>query len=132
MTDETVELRPIRRHIEQAAVDLTFEPWTGLSLAGNLEAIRATRRLSARSVYLTFCCAPPLPTVSRFPRRHHARRLLDDYEKPKLDARMDEALQDYMARRKREIPVAMHSTSSTDRQAPSNAAETSAAVGIAV
>lgn len=36
----------------------------------------------------------------------HARSLLSQYEEPKLDVAVDEALQDYMARREREIPAA--------------------------
>jgi trimethylamine--corrinoid protein Co-methyltransferase len=36
----------------------------------------------------------------------HARALLADYEEPKLDADVDEALRDYIARREREIPAA--------------------------
>ena len=36
----------------------------------------------------------------------HARGLLADYEEPKLDAGVDEALNDYIARREREIPAA--------------------------
>ena len=36
----------------------------------------------------------------------HARRLLADYEEPRLDAGVDEALRDYIARREREIPAA--------------------------
>jgi len=35
----------------------------------------------------------------------HARRLLREYEEPKLDPGTDEALRDYMARREREIPA---------------------------
>lgn len=35
-----------------------------------------------------------------------ARELLRDYEEPKLDAGVDEALRDYIARREREIPAA--------------------------
>ena len=35
----------------------------------------------------------------------HAKRLLDDYQEPKLDEAIDEALRDYMDRRKREIPA---------------------------
>ena len=35
----------------------------------------------------------------------HARKLLDDYEEPKLDAGVNEALLDYIARREREIPA---------------------------
>ena len=35
-----------------------------------------------------------------------ARKLLDEYEMPKLDEGTDEALRDYIARREREIPVA--------------------------
>ena len=34
-----------------------------------------------------------------------ARQLLADYEEPKLDAGVDEALLDYIARREREIPA---------------------------
>lgn len=34
----------------------------------------------------------------------HARKLLGDYEEPRLDDARDEELRDYMARRKREIP----------------------------
>ncbi len=36
----------------------------------------------------------------------YARRLLEAYEEPKLDAAKDEALLDYIARREREIPAA--------------------------
>ncbi|MEK9709890.1 MAG: trimethylamine methyltransferase family protein, partial [Alphaproteobacteria bacterium] len=36
----------------------------------------------------------------------YARRLLADYEEPKLDQAVNEALQDYIARREREIPQA--------------------------
>ncbi|MGI9391094.1 MAG: trimethylamine methyltransferase family protein [Boseongicola sp.] len=36
----------------------------------------------------------------------HARKLLADYEEPKLDEEKDEALLDYIARREREIPAA--------------------------
>lgn len=36
----------------------------------------------------------------------HARALLSDYEEPKLDEGVNEALLDYIARREREIPVA--------------------------
>ncbi|WP_101067187.1 trimethylamine methyltransferase family protein [Roseovarius salinarum] len=36
----------------------------------------------------------------------HARQLLETYEEPKLDPAVDEALQDYIARREREIPAA--------------------------
>ena len=36
----------------------------------------------------------------------HARTLLNEYEEPKLDAGVDEALRDYIARREREIPAA--------------------------
>ncbi|MEM8592832.1 MAG: trimethylamine methyltransferase family protein, partial [Pseudomonadota bacterium] len=32
--------------------------------------------------------------------------LLNDYEEPKLDPGVDEALRDYIARREREIPAA--------------------------
>ena len=35
-----------------------------------------------------------------------ARKLLDEYEMPKLDEGTDEALRDYIARREREIPAA--------------------------
>ncbi|EYD77277.1 trimethylamine methyltransferase MttB-like protein [Rubellimicrobium mesophilum DSM 19309] len=35
----------------------------------------------------------------------HARKLLNEYEEPKLDPGVDEALRDYMARRMREIPA---------------------------
>jgi trimethylamine--corrinoid protein Co-methyltransferase len=35
----------------------------------------------------------------------HARALLADYEEPKLDEGVDEALRDYIARREREIPA---------------------------
>lgn len=35
----------------------------------------------------------------------YARKLLGDYEEPKLDEGIDEALRDYMARRKRAIPA---------------------------
>jgi trimethylamine--corrinoid protein Co-methyltransferase len=35
----------------------------------------------------------------------HARKLLADYEEPKLDEAKDEALRDYIARREREIPA---------------------------
>ena len=34
-----------------------------------------------------------------------AKQLLNDYEEPKLDADIDEALLDYIARREREIPA---------------------------
>lgn len=34
----------------------------------------------------------------------HARKLLGEYEEPKLDAGIDEALRDFIARREREIP----------------------------
>ena len=34
------------------------------------------------------------------------RQLLSDYEEPKLDVAVDEALQDYIALREREIPEA--------------------------
>ncbi|MEM1163788.1 MAG: trimethylamine methyltransferase family protein, partial [Pseudomonadota bacterium] len=34
-----------------------------------------------------------------------ARALLSDYEEPKLDEGIDEALRDYIARREREIPA---------------------------
>ena len=34
-----------------------------------------------------------------------AKRLLDDYQEPKLDPGIDEALRDYIERRKREIPA---------------------------
>lgn len=37
---------------------------------------------------------------------NHARKLLSDYEEPKLDEAKDEALRDYIARREREIPAA--------------------------
>ena len=33
-----------------------------------------------------------------------ARKMLNEYEEPKLDAAIDEALLDYIARREREIP----------------------------
>ena len=36
----------------------------------------------------------------------HARKLLEDYEEPKLDEAADEALLEYIARREREIPAA--------------------------
>ena len=36
----------------------------------------------------------------------YARKLLDDYQEPKLDEAKDEALRDYIARREREIPAA--------------------------
>jgi trimethylamine--corrinoid protein Co-methyltransferase len=36
----------------------------------------------------------------------YARKLLADYEEPKLDEAKDEALRDYIARREREIPAA--------------------------
>lgn len=36
----------------------------------------------------------------------HARKLLAEYEEPKLDAGVDEALREYIARREREIPAA--------------------------
>ena len=36
----------------------------------------------------------------------YARKMLADYEEPKLDAATDEALRDYIARREREIPAA--------------------------
>ncbi|MEQ9692954.1 trimethylamine methyltransferase family protein [Shimia sp. SDUM112013] len=35
----------------------------------------------------------------------HARKLLNDYEEPKLDIAKDEELRDYIARREREIPA---------------------------
>jgi trimethylamine--corrinoid protein Co-methyltransferase len=35
----------------------------------------------------------------------YARKLLADYEEPKLDEAKDEALRDYIARREREIPA---------------------------
>jgi trimethylamine---corrinoid protein Co-methyltransferase len=35
----------------------------------------------------------------------HARRLLGEYEEPRLDEGVDEALRDYMGRRMREIPA---------------------------
>ena len=35
----------------------------------------------------------------------HARKLLEDYEEPRLDDAADEALRDYIARREREIPA---------------------------
>lgn len=35
----------------------------------------------------------------------HARKLLQDYEEPQLDVTKDEALRDFVARRKREIPA---------------------------
>ncbi|MEO1723393.1 MAG: trimethylamine methyltransferase family protein, partial [Pseudomonadota bacterium] len=34
-----------------------------------------------------------------------ARALLEDYEEPTLDPGVDEALQDFIARREREIPA---------------------------
>ena len=34
-----------------------------------------------------------------------ARKLLDDYQEPKLDDAVNEALLDYIARREREIPA---------------------------
>ena len=37
---------------------------------------------------------------------NHAKALLGDYEEPKLDPGVDEALRDYIARREREIPAA--------------------------
>ena len=37
---------------------------------------------------------------------NHARKLLSEYEEPKLDPGVDEALLDYIARREREIPAA--------------------------
>ncbi|WP_412508643.1 trimethylamine methyltransferase family protein, partial [Roseovarius sp. SYSU LYC5161] len=37
---------------------------------------------------------------------NHARGLLKDYEEPRLDPAVDEALRDYIARREREIPAA--------------------------
>ena len=37
---------------------------------------------------------------------NYTKALLDDYEEPKLDAAVDEALRDYIARREREIPAA--------------------------
>lgn len=37
---------------------------------------------------------------------NHARRLLSEYQEPKLDEAKDEALRDYIARREREIPAA--------------------------
>ncbi|MAO27440.1 MAG: trimethylamine methyltransferase, partial [Roseovarius sp.] len=36
----------------------------------------------------------------------HVKSLLADYVEPKLDAGVDEALRDYIARREREIPAA--------------------------
>ena len=36
----------------------------------------------------------------------YARKMLNEYEEPKLDAGVDEALRDYIARREREIPAA--------------------------
>lgn len=36
----------------------------------------------------------------------HARQLLNAYEEPKLDAGVNEALLDYIARRERAIPAA--------------------------
>ncbi len=36
----------------------------------------------------------------------HARKLLSEYQEPKLDEARDEALRDYIARREREIPAA--------------------------
>ena len=36
----------------------------------------------------------------------HVRTMLGEYEEPKLDAGVDEALRDYIARREREIPAA--------------------------
>lgn len=36
---------------------------------------------------------------------NHARKMLGEYEEPKLDAGIDEALRDYIARREREIPA---------------------------
>ena len=38
--------------------------------------------------------------------REHARTLLEAYEEPRLDAGVDEALRDFIARREREIPAA--------------------------
>ena len=35
----------------------------------------------------------------------HAKKLLREYEEPRLDRATDEALRDYMARRTREIPA---------------------------
>ena len=35
----------------------------------------------------------------------HARSLLKNYEEPRLDEGLDEALRDYIARREREIPA---------------------------
>ena len=37
---------------------------------------------------------------------NHARKLLADYQEPRLDPATDEALRDYIARREREIPAA--------------------------
>jgi len=37
---------------------------------------------------------------------NHARRLLSEYQEPKLDEAKDEALRDYIARREQEIPAA--------------------------
>ena len=34
-----------------------------------------------------------------------AKKLLEEYEEPKLDEGVDEALRDYIARREREIPA---------------------------
>jgi trimethylamine--corrinoid protein Co-methyltransferase len=36
----------------------------------------------------------------------YARQLLADYEEPKLDSAIDEALREFIARREREIPPA--------------------------
>ena len=35
-----------------------------------------------------------------------ARKLLDEYQEPRLDVAIDEELRDYIARREREIPAA--------------------------
>ncbi len=35
----------------------------------------------------------------------YAKKLLGEYEEPKLDAGIDDALRDYIARREREIPA---------------------------
>ena len=37
---------------------------------------------------------------------HRARQLLAEYQEPRLDADVDAALRDYIARREREIPAA--------------------------
>ena len=37
---------------------------------------------------------------------NRARKLLDEYQEPRLDVAIDEELRDYIARREREIPAA--------------------------